>query len=136
MVIEHADRFGLSQLHQLRGRISRGPVAGECYLFADAAQDETKDRLRLFVRTTDGFALAEHDLRIRGMGEFFGTRQHGLGELKIGNLVQDADLVSLARQDALELVKNDPNLSRTEHAELRKVVWQRYGEKLDLAEVG
>jgi ATP-dependent DNA helicase RecG len=136
MVIEHADRFGMSQLHQLRGRVSRGPVAGECYLFAEATNDETKERLRTFCQTTDGFELAEYDLRVRGMGEFFGTRQHGLGELKLGNLVRDADLLTFARHDALELVQNDPGLKLPEHAELRKQVLAKYGQTLELAEIG
>ena len=97
MVIEHAERFGLSQLHQLRGRVSRGEVAGQCWFFADGASAEAQERLKAFVRTTDGFALAETDVRLRGVGEFFGTRQHGLGELRLGNLVTDADLLRLAQ---------------------------------------
>jgi ATP-dependent DNA helicase RecG len=135
LVIEHAQRFGLSQLHQLRGRVSRGPVAGECYLFADSTK-ESRERLRAFLRHTDGFALAEEDVRLRGVGEFFGTRQHGLGELRLGNLVSDAPLLTQARKDSFALVARDPELSRPEHAQLRQVVWERYGKTLDLAEVG
>src|SRR5438552_2707538 len=103
LVVEHAERFGLSQLHQLRGRISRGTLPGQCYLFADPTQEKAKERLRLLTRTTDGFALAEADARLRGLGEFFGTRQHGLGELRFGDLVRDHDLLRLARQDAFAL---------------------------------
>jgi ATP-dependent DNA helicase RecG len=136
MVIEHADRFGLSQLHQLRGRVSRGPVAGECYVFAEADNDETKRRLELFVSTTDGFKLAEEDVRLRGMGEFFGTKQHGLGELRIGNLISDADVLTLARDDAFALAAADPGLRDPAHAGLRRVVLERYGKTLDLAEIG
>ncbi len=136
MVIEQADRFGLSQLHQLRGRISRGPVAGECYLFADGASEEARARLRLFVRTRDGFALAEADARQRGLGEFFGTRQHGLGELRLGNILADADLLQLARQDAFDLIAADPGLARPEHQALRRTVLERYGRTLELAEIG
>ena len=136
MVIEHADRFGLSQLHQLRGRISRGPVAGECYFFADAANDETRDRLRLFAKTTDGFALAEEDMKLRGMGEFFGTKQHGLGELKIGNLVRDGEVLSEAREDAFAIVAKDPSLRQPEFAAVRKLVLERYGKTLSLVEIG
>jgi ATP-dependent DNA helicase RecG len=136
MVIEHAERFGLSQLHQLRGRVSRGPVAGQCYLFAEPSGDDGRQRLRTFLRTSDGFALAEEDMRQRGVGEFFGTRQHGLGELRIANLIADADLLREARKDAFALVVNDPALRRPEHALLRAAVLERYGKTLDLAEIG
>ncbi|HEY7428944.1 MAG TPA: helicase-related protein, partial [Gemmataceae bacterium] len=136
MVIEHAERFGLSQLHQLRGRVSRGPVAGQCYLFAEPPSEEGRQRLRAFLRTTDGFALAEEDMRLRGTGEFFGTRQHGVGELRVGNLVRDGDLLGLARKDAFALVAADSGLHRPEHALLRAAVLERYGKTLDLAEIG
>ncbi len=136
LVIEHAERFGLSQLHQLRGRVSRGGVAGQCYLFAETVGEEGRERLRALLRTTDGFALAEEDMRLRGVGEFFGTRQHGLGELRIGNLVTDADLLTQARKDAFALVADDPRLRRSEHTLLRAAVFERYGKTLDLAEIG
>ncbi len=136
LVVEHAERFGLSQLHQLRGRVSRGPTAGECFVFAAPANDEGRERLRAFVRLRDGFALAEMDMRLRGVGEFFGARQHGLGELRFGDLIADADLLSMARRDALALVKADAALRRPEHARLRAEVWRRYGKTLELAEVG
>jgi ATP-dependent DNA helicase RecG len=136
LVIEHAERFGLSQLHQLRGRVSRGTAAGQCYLFAEPATDEAKQRLQAFVRTRDGFALAEQDARLRGGGEFFGTRQHGLGELRFGDLLTDAALLQLARKDAFALVAADAGLRQPEHAGLRRTVLERYGRTLDLAEVG
>lgn len=136
MVVEHAERFGLSQLHQLRGRVSRGPSAGQCFLFAEPSSDEGRQRLRAFLRTTDGFALAEEDMKLRGSGEFFGTRQHGLGELRIGNLIADADLLRTARKDAFALVAGDPGLRRQENALLRAAVLEKYGKTLDLAEIG
>jgi ATP-dependent DNA helicase RecG len=136
MVVQHADRFGLSQLHQLRGRVSRGPVAGECYLIADATTDEARERLRAVTRSSDGFALAEIDARQRGLGEFFGTRQHGLGELRVGDLIRDAELLRLARQDAFAVVGADAGLGQPEHELLRRVVLQRYGRTLELAEIG
>jgi ATP-dependent DNA helicase RecG len=136
LVIEHAERFGLSQLHQLRGRISRGTVAGQCYLFAEPATEDAKQRLQAFVRTRDGFALAEQDARLRGGGEFFGTRQHGLGELRFGDLIADAALLQVARKDAFALVAADAGLRQPEHAGLRRTVLERYGRTLDLAEVG
>lgn len=136
MLIEHAERFGLSQLHQLRGRISRGPVAGECYLFADATTDDAQQRLRAISRTTDGFALAEEDARLRGLGEFFGTRQHGVADLRFGDLVADLEILQQAREDAIELVAADASLRAPQHAALREAVLQRYGKTLELAEVG
>ena len=136
MVIEHAERFGLSQLHQLRGRISRGTLPGQCFVFADPVGDEAKERLRLFTRITDGFNLAEHDARLRGLGEFFGTRQHGQVELQFGDLRADYEVLKLARSDAIRLVSEDAGLRRPEHALLRKAVLERYGQTLDLAEIG
>ena len=114
MVIEQAERFGLSQLHQLRGRISRGPVAGECYLFTGMPTEDARQRLsQVFTRTSDGFALAEEDARLRGMGEFFGTRQHGLGDLRFGDPIADRDILEMARTDAIELVGEDARLAKT-----------------------
>ncbi len=136
MIIEHADRFGLSQLHQLRGRISRGTLAGECYLFAGITTDEARLRLRAICRTSDGFALAEEDARLRGLGEFFGTRQHGLGDLRFGDLLHDFDLLEMARNDAIELVAGDAGLRKPEHAALRQAVLARYGQTLALAAIG
>jgi ATP-dependent DNA helicase RecG len=136
LVVEHAERFGLSQLHQLRGRISRGTVPGQCYLFADPAGEEGKERLRIMVRSRDGFALAEHDARLRGGGEFFGTRQHGLGELRVANLLTDTALLQEARKDAFAVVAADAGLRQPEHAFLRAAVLERYGRTLELAEVG
>jgi ATP-dependent DNA helicase RecG len=136
MVIEHAERFGLSQLHQLRGRITRGVEAGECHLFTGVVTDEARERLRILTRTNDGFELAEEDARIRGLGEFFGTRQHGLGDLEIGDLLRDRVVLDEARADAIELVAADPGLKLPEHAMLRRAVLERYGETLDLAEIG
>jgi len=136
MLVEHAERFGLSQLHQFRGRISRGTVAGQCYLFAEPAGDDARHRLRILTRTTDGFALAEEDVRLRGLGELFGTSQHGVGELRIGNLVKDSAILQAARKDAFNLVSADAGLRRPEQALLRKAVLERFGRTLDLVEVG
>jgi ATP-dependent DNA helicase RecG len=136
MIVEHAERFGLSQLHQLRGRISRGVVAGQCFLFADPASEDARERLQVLTRTTDGFELAEHDVRLRGVGEFFGTRQHGLGNFRFGDLLADHDLLKMARQDAIALVAADAGLRKPEHALLRQAVLDRYGKTLDLSEIG
>jgi ATP-dependent DNA helicase RecG len=136
MVIEHAERCGLSQLHQLRGRISRGTTAGRCIVFANPTTAEARERLRIFARTTNGFTLAEQDAKLRGLGEFFGTRQHGLGELRFGDLLGDRELLTQARRDAFALVGDDAGLVRPEHRLLRQLVVERYGRTLDLATVG
>jgi ATP-dependent DNA helicase RecG len=136
MIIEHAERFGLSQLHQLRGRVSRGTVAGQCVLFANPTSSESRERLRLFTRISNGFDLAEKDALLRGLGEFFGTRQHGLGELRFGDLLTERTLVQQARRDAFALVAEDARLLRPEHQLLRQVVLERYGKTLDLVTVG
>src|SRR5438445_1326451 len=133
LIVDHAERFGLSQLHQLRGRVSRGTVAGQWYLFAEPASDEAKERLRLLTRISDGFALAEQDARLRGLGEFFGTRQHGLGEFRFGDPIVDKDILEMARADAIALVADDAGLAHPEHALLRARVLERYGKTLELA---
>lgn len=112
MVIEHAERFGLAQLHQLRGRIGRGAEQSNCLLFAEPASLEAKKRLEVFTRTNDGFIIAEEDLKLRGPGELFGTRQHGLPDLKVADLVRDLPLLVQAREDAFRLVETDATLKK------------------------
>jgi ATP-dependent DNA helicase RecG len=136
LVVEHADRFGLSQLHQLRGRVSRGKVPGQCWLFADPSTDESRERLRIVTRVSDGFELAEQDARLRGLGELFGTRQHGLGDLRVANLSTDIPILKEAREDAFAIVLADAGLRQPEHALLRRAVLERYGKTLELAEIG
>ena len=98
--------------------------------------DEARQRLRAIARTTDGFVLAEEDARLRGLGEFFGTRQHGLGDLRFGDLLHDFDLLEMARADAIEIVAADAGLRQPEHHALRQAVLARYGRTLDLAAIG
>jgi len=126
LVVEHAERFGLSQLHQLRGRIGRSDRAAWCLLFGDPKTDEGRRRLRTMVRTDDGFEIAEEDLRLRGPGEVAGTRQHGLPALRIANLVDDFALVKEARDDAFALVARDPDLTRPENRRVREEVAARH----------
>ena len=135
IIVEHAERFGLAQLHQLRGRVGRGEQPGTCVLVARGSSEDSEARLAALLETTDGFAIAEVDLRIRGPGEFLGTRQHGrLPELRIADLVRDARLVSVARESALAALRRDPGLRRDR--ELRRAVEARWGERLALAGVG
>ena len=112
MVIENADRFGLAQLHQLRGRVGRGAEKSYCYLVADARSEMTQQRLGIMTETNDGFVVAEKDLELRGPGEFLGTRQSGLPEMALADIVQDAKILETARKVAIEIVKEDPELSR------------------------
>ena len=111
MVIENAERFGLSQLHQLRGRVGRGKHQSYCILISDNRNEETRQRLKVMTKTTDGFKIAEEDLRLRGPGDFFGQRQHGLPGLKVADLGCDTQLLQEARQAAEQLLAEDPELS-------------------------
>jgi ATP-dependent DNA helicase RecG len=136
MTIEGAERFGLAQLHQLRGRISRGSHSGYCCAFSNATTEEAQKRLAAFVESNDGFKLAELDFQMRGPGELLGTRQHGLPPLRIADLARDTAVLEEARADARCLVADDPELARAEHAALRKMALVRYGKSLDLGDVG
>ena len=137
MLIEHAERYGLSQLHQLRGRVGRGRDQSYCLLLANyPLSEDAKARLRSLCNTNDGFQIAEADLRLRGPGEVFGTRQHGLPELKLADIIEDAGLLREARDEAFALVERDPQLSRGENKSLKTILESRYAEKLELADVG
>jgi ATP-dependent DNA helicase RecG len=137
MVIEGADRFGLAQLHQLRGRIGRGESKSFCFLFADmdAENEAAKSRLEMMERSSDGFEIAEHDLKLRGPGELFSTRQHGLPDLKIANIIEDYDLLVMARRSAFELVSTDPLLTEPAHKNIRHSLVTKFGDTLGLADV-
>ncbi|MGD0652785.1 MAG: ATP-dependent DNA helicase RecG [Thermoguttaceae bacterium] len=136
MTVESGERFGLAQLHQLRGRISRGKFGGFCCVFGNPQTPESIERLKAFVSSTDGFELAETDFRLRGPGELIGTRQHGLPPLLIADLLRDTDLLTEARRDAQTLVSADPGLSQEPHAKLRTMMLRRYGKALELGDVG
>jgi ATP-dependent DNA helicase RecG len=135
MVIETADHFGLAQLHQLRGRIGRGESKSFCLLFAETDNEAARSRLEVMTKTNDGFEIAEQDLRIRGPGELFSARQHGLPDLKIANIVDDFDLLVLARRHAFELVSRDPALEQAEHRNIRRALLAKFGGSLGLADV-
>ncbi len=156
MVIEEAERFGLSQLHQLRGRVGRGDKASYCILMvpdwlsklvarrstSPLLNDEPQEkrlaerRLRTMIETTDGFKIAEIDLELRGPGDFFGTRQSGLPEFQIANLVTDGEILSTARHEAFLLVENDPHLRLDEHQRLRKYFLEQMKDAMALLQVG
>ncbi len=135
MVIEHPERFGLAQLHQLRGRVGRGGHQSSCILMGPRMfAEEARERLLAFSRTNDGFKIAEEDLRLRGPGEFFGTRQSGLPDLRAANIIRDADLLEKARAEAFELVHRDPNLLR--YPQLRELLRSKWQGRLGLISVG
>jgi len=135
MVIEAADAFGLAQLHQLRGRIGRAEAKSYCLLFAECPSEQARARLEIMTRCNDGFEIAEQDLRLRGPGEMFSTRQHGLPDLKIANIIDDYELLVMARRHAFELVEKDPMLTAPEHRNIRQALLARFGDTLGLADV-
>ena len=135
MIIQHAERLGLAQLHQLRGRIGRGERDGKCYLLAEPATDEAHKRMDVLAKTSNGFKIAEEDLRIRGPGQFFGTRQSGMPEFRIYDF-SDPEVLKEAREDALELVEQDPGLKKQEHKRLKNIVLAKYGKRFVLGGVG
>lgn len=136
MVIEHAERFGLSQLHQLRGRVGRGAAESHCIMVADPGE-EAMERLKIFRDTTDGFDIARADLRIRGQGDLFGSQQHGKDPvLRFADLTVDEDLLVEAQSEARNLISIDPELTLPEHRRVRDHLWARYQHRLDMYGVG
>jgi ATP-dependent DNA helicase RecG len=137
MVIEHAERFGLSQLHQLRGRVGRGSAAAYCLLVNRAPKNPVaQQRLRVMERESDGFRIAEADLALRGPGEFLGTRQSGLSDFRLANLARDSRLLVDARAEAQAWLQSDPELKSRESQEMRRILLQRWGQRLQLGAVG
>lgn len=136
MVVENADRFGLSQLHQLRGRVGRGSRDSLCVLIARSRGQKARERLEVLAETTDGFKIAETDLRLRGPGQLLGTRQHGLPELRVGDMVADFGLLSEARDDAFALAASDPQLNQADHPRLVEAIRRLWGEKLVYVDAG
>jgi ATP-dependent DNA helicase RecG len=136
MIVEHAERFGLSQLHQLRGRVGRGQGRGYCLLVNHLPGGDAVKRLRVMEQEHDGFKIAQADLSLRGPGEFLGTRQSGLADFRLANLARDSRLLMEARREALEWLERDPELKSGESVVLRAVLRHRWGQKLQLGAVG
>jgi ATP-dependent DNA helicase RecG len=137
MVVEHAERFGLSQLHQLRGRIGRGRYPSKCILLAQyRSSEEAKVRLRAMEKTTDGFKIAEEDLALRGPGEFFGIRQSGLPDFRVAHIIRDTPILVEARKEAFRLIEEDPELVHPSHAGVRDILIRRWKGRMELATIG
>jgi ATP-dependent DNA helicase RecG len=126
ILIEGADRFGLAQLHQFRGRVRRSSEQAYCFLLSENVSSEAVERLQIMETTNDGFKLAEEDLRLRGPGEYFGTRQSGMPDLKVAQLT-DVELIEQARSEASRVLDEDPELARPEHDALRRAMERLWG---------
>ncbi|MBF0493069.1 MAG: ATP-dependent DNA helicase RecG [Deltaproteobacteria bacterium] len=137
MVVEHAERFGLSQLHQMRGRVGRGSEKSYCFLVASWPRSETAlQRLQMMSKTNDGFKIAEADLEIRGPGDFMGTRQSGLPDFRIANLVRDLPILEKAKKEADAWIESDPHLSQEKSKDIKEVLFHRWKGRLGLTQVG
>lgn len=135
MMIENAERFGLTQIHQLRGRIGRGKKDGVCFLVERKRTDISHKRLETILSTTNGFEISEEDLKLRGPGEFFGTRQHGFPKMKIADLITDRELLKIARDEAFALLKSDPHLRRRENINIRTHLLNNYSEYMEYVNI-
>ncbi|MCK4715741.1 MAG: DNA helicase RecG, partial [Candidatus Marinimicrobia bacterium] len=135
MVIENAERFGLTQIHQLRGRIGRGSKNGVCAMVERKRTETSHKRLKIINGTTDGFEISEQDLKLRGPGEFYGTRQHGFPKMKIADLLVDRELLKIARSEAFMLIKSDPQLHKSEYCAVREHLITNYSEYMNFIDV-
>jgi len=132
MVIENAERFGLATLHQLRGRVGRGKYKSYCILKYKGNGENTRERMKIMVETNDGFKISEKDLELRGSGEFFGTKQHGIPEFKIANLFQDIDMLKNVQSLAIKIINQDANLEKSENIELKKQIKNKFKDKIEI----
>ncbi|MGE5328731.1 MAG: ATP-dependent DNA helicase RecG [Deltaproteobacteria bacterium] len=131
MVVENAEKFGLAQLHQLRGRVGRGESQSYCILMTESDSKIVRERMKVMQNTNDGFEISEKDLELRGPGEFFGTRQHGIPDLRIANLFKDIDMLKLAQESAKHILEEDKNLSRSEHILIKQKVMKKFSQRAD-----
>jgi len=129
MAVENAERFGLSQLHQLRGRVGRGEHQSYCVLFSDVDGEIARARLSVLCKTNDGFKISEEDLKMRGPGDFFGTKQHGVPDLKVADLARDIKMLKDAQETAAEILNDDRALKKEEHKELAERVAQLFARE-------
>jgi ATP-dependent DNA helicase RecG len=132
MLIENAERFGLAQLHQLRGRVGRGPARSYCILITDGDSAEAAERARIMFSTDDGFVIAEKDLELRGPGEFFGVRQHGIPQLRIANLAKHVKILNAVKSEAERILSDDPSLDKPENAALSAAVGSFFASASDI----
>ena len=132
MVIEDAQRFGLAQLHQLRGRVGRGEYKSYCILKYEGKGETVRKRMKVMCDTNDGFIISEKDLELRGSGDFFGTMQHGLPEFKIANLFEDMNILKVAQEAAIKIIDKDPKLEEKENARLKRLIRDKFTKRIEI----
>ena len=132
MVIENAERFGLAQLHQLRGRVGRGDYQSYCILKFEGKSETVRKRMKVMCETNDGFVISEKDLELRGSGDFFGTMQHGLPEFKIANLFQDVDMLKMVQSVAMKILLDDPKLEKPENKLLKDLIKDKFTKRIEI----
>ena len=132
MVIEDAQRFGLAQLHQLRGRVGRGEYKSYCILKYEGKGETVRKRMKVMCDTNDGFIISEKDLELRGSGDFFGTMQHGLPEFKIANLFEDMNILKVAQEAAIKIIDKDPKLEKEENVRLKRLIRDKFTKRIEI----
>ena len=132
MIVENAERFGLAQLHQLRGRVGRGEYKSYCILKYESNSENTRERMKVMCQTNDGFIISEKDLELRGSGDFFGTAQHGLPELKVANLFEDMPLLKEVQKLATEILADDKKLEEEKNQKLKKAVKEKFRTRIEI----